>query len=594
MKLIDIEEINGKFDAILAKKFETPTAEDVTKYQPLVTELLVKIKKGKNMTQQRITTLKHKYHLSCKNSFLVIIAQHLFIKNEIDENELHALRNVFRIKRGKSHSGVLVITLFTSPYPEYTDENGVRIKQSFSCAWNCAYCPAEPDQPRSYLKGEPGVLRGNRNNFNCMGQMWDRMNALSNIGHPVDKLEIIVLGGTWASYPLAYREEFIRDVYYSANVYWDVVPKREPMSLKDEMQINWDSSVRVIGLTLETRPDTITPDMIRHFRNVGCTRVQLGIQHIDEDVLRIIRRQCTTERTIKAIKMLKDTGFKVDGHWMPNLPGTTVELDRKMLIDTLLGVKWGETPIKRWSVNKEQWEEWNLVAPELQLDQWKVYPCALVPWTDIEKWYKDGSYKPYENDSLERLLIDMKMLMFPWIRLNRIIRDIPSDYIMTEGETGNMRQELGDIMKKDGTKCNCIRCKEVKERSWDGNYNTVVRKYNASEGADYFISAEDDQKLYGFVRLRISKANSEIFKELEGCAFIRELHVYGNLETVNLSASQGCIQHKGIGKHLMSVAHRIAKENSFRKCAVIAGEGTRRYYEKIGYINTGSYMINVL
>lgn len=591
VKSIDIEELNEKYDKILSSTFQVPSLEDVERFMPFMEELIQLSEKGR-IPQSKLFHLKKKYGFVYKNSFLFRITQRLLDEGRITQKHYENLLQSFRIKRGKSHSGVLVITLFTSPYPEYIREDGTIVKQSFSCAWNCAYCPAEPGQPRSYLKGEPGVLRGNRNHFDCVAQMWDRMDTLSTIGHPVDKLEIIVLGGTWASYPLLYREAFLRDAYYAANIYWDVGEARPKGSLEEEIRLNWDAKVRVIGLTLETRPDTISPAMIQHFRRVGCTRVQLGIQHLDDAVLKRIRRQCPTEHTIKAIQMLKDHGFKVDAHWMPNLPSSTVELDRSMLIERLLGVRWTESgPVKRWEQNGECWESYQLMAPELQVDQWKVYPCALVPWTDIEKWYKEGTYVPYNGAELERLLVDMKQLVFPWIRLNRIIRDIPKDYILNEGEHGNMRQELGDIMKKDGTRCMCIRCREVKEQAWDGSYQTVVRMYPSSGGTEYFISAEsrDHYQLYGFVRLRLPSSGRRVFKELEGSAFIRELHVYGQLETVGTHKDQ--VQHRGLGRHLMSVAERIAKEGGYTKMAVIAGEGTRRYYEKLGYKNEGAYMM---
>lgn len=591
---IDIEELNSKYENIIHSKFDVPSEEDVPRYTPLILELVEMSRQGR-ISQNKIFNLKRKYNIICKNSFLFRISQRLLEDGIINKEAYTTLLQSFRTKRGKSHSGVLVITVLTSPYPEYIRDDGTVVKQSFSCAWNCAYCPAEPGQPRSYLKGEPGVLRANKHNFDCVSQMWERMDSLSIIGHPVDKLEIIVLGGTWASYPLRYRELFLRDVYYAANIYWDIGEPRERKSLDEEIRLNWDAKVRVIGLTLETRPDTITPEMIRHFRRVGCTRVQLGIQHIDDNVLKRIRRQCPTEHTVRAIQRLKDHGFKVDAHWMPNLPESSEALDRQMLLDTLLGLKWTEHgPVHRWEHQGEEWESYQVVAPLLQVDQWKVYPCALVPWTDIEKWYRDGTYVPYSTEVLERLLIDMKQMVYPWIRLNRIIRDIPKDYILNEGDAGNLRQELGDIMNKDGTRCMCIRCREVKEQAWDGSYQTVVRTYSASEGTEYFISAEskDNLHLYGFVRLRIPSGSPVCFKELEGCSFIRELHVYGQLETVGNHTER--VQHRGLGRHLMGVAERISKERNYSKMAVIAGEGTRRYYEKIGYKNEGAYMIKTL
>jgi histone acetyltransferase (RNA polymerase elongator complex component) len=211
------------------------------------------------------------------------------------------VRRRLQIKKGKSQSGIISITVFTSGNIEYTDkENNVQ-KKLYSCKWDCAYCPNEPGQPRSYLKGEPGVMRANRNNFDCVSQMYDRMKTLYNNGHDIDKLEILVLGGTWESYPEEYRYEFIRDIYYSANsfndYYFGIYDNNDnnnntKLSLQEERDKNRYSSCKIIGLTLETRPDTITKESITLFRLYGCTRIQLGIQHIDDKILKTIKRDC--------------------------------------------------------------------------------------------------------------------------------------------------------------------------------------------------------------------------------------------------------------------------------------------------------------
>lgn len=590
MRDIDIEELNHKFDDLISQKFKMPDEQDIQRLKPLVEELCslqYKLKAG----QWKELKSKHKY--AGKNSFLNEVFNRLVARGElVVDDQVHSLfREQLKIKECKSTSGVLVITVFTSPYPEYVDPiTGEHKVQTFSCAWNCAYCPNEPGQPRSYLKGEPGVLRANKNKFDCVLQMSDRMRGLYNIGHPIDKLEIIVLGGTWTSYPIPYREQFCRDIYYAANTFWDP-EKRKPLDIEEEKRINQTARTKVIGLTLETRPDTINIDEIRRLRKYGCTRVQLGIQHLDKDVLEKISRRCDPEKTREAIRMLKDCGFKVDSHWMPNLPGSNVKKDEEMLVDRLLGLK---HPVpKRYVQEGDVYEEYSLVDPDFQTDQWKVYPCAIVPWTDIETWYKDGSYVPYEEAQLVKMLIKMKTLVFPWIRLNRIIRDIPADYIIASSDRANLRQELLALMEKDGTCCNCIRCREVKKTEWDGDFVCVVRTYDASGGVEYFISAEsrDLKRLYGFLRLRLCNARSDIFPELKGCALIRELHVYGKLmETCRQNKQH--VQHCGIGKFLLGKAKQIAKEKGFQKCAVIAGEGTKKYYERIGFDDIGCFMID--
>jgi histone acetyltransferase (RNA polymerase elongator complex component) len=572
-------------------------------YKPLVDEIVAYQDNVLPANTFRIMKQKHKFN--GRNSdimYMVSVLKHEF--PYLIEHE-DKVRNMLRIKRGKSHSGVLVITLFTSPYPEYYDtESNTTVKQAFTCHWNCAYCPNEPGQPRSYLKGEPGVLRANKNEFDCIKQMWDRMKSLYSIGHPVDKLEVIVLGGTWTSYPQPYREQFCRDIYFAANTFGK--EPRDKLSLSEEKRINKDAQCKVIGLTLETRPDTVTPAEIKRLRYYGCTRVQLGIQHIDDKILEKINRKCSTSKTIHAIKLLKDTGFKVDAHWMPNLPGSSYEKDMHMFVDTLLAINNANggpnIPLhsnKKINGKDVVYDTYNMKCPELQVDQWKVYPCSTVPWTDIEKWYKDGTYKPYDQEKLIDLVINIKTFMLPWIRLNRIIRDIPSDYIISTHDVPNMRQDAKSIMEREGKVCNCIRCREVKDSNYsDSKY--VIREYNASEGKELFISCEscDLKTLYGFLRLRLPsqlrcQEAYNIFNVLEGCSFIRELHVYGQLQKVSCKGTH--VQHKGIGKSLVTVAEHISKSHRYHKVCIIAGEGTKQYYEKLGYIEVsedqGGFMV---
>lgn len=590
-RVIDIEELNAKWDAEIGKVFEAPTREDVEKYRPMVHEML------DLSCTKTLATLRKEYGFAHKNSFLYQIFDCIkFLDGNVSEEQEAHMRQKLRIKKGKSHSGIISITVFTSSHPAYTDPGtGERKVQPFSCAWNCAYCPNEPGQPRSYLKGEPGVLRANRCNFDCVDQMNDRMNQLFLTGHPIDKLEVLVLGGTLASYPHAYVEEFVRDIYYAANVFGQKEPRGRG-TLTEEKVLNKHAKCRVVGLTLETRPDTITPEEIRRLRYYGCTRVQLGIQHIDDDILRKIRRQCTTETTIRAIQLLKDCGYKIDGHWMPNLPGSTVEKDETMLCHELLGVD-AKTYEGPWH------EVWKLRNEGLQVDQWKVYPCTLVPWTDIMDWYQKGEYVPYSQEELMDLLLKMKALVFPWIRLNRVIRDIPSDYVVKSDYRSNLRQELNKVLAHDGWYCACIRCREVKGDVVELEQAVLkVREYNASGGREFFLSMESRDvhawKLYGFVRLRLGGGQgASVFPELAGCALIRELHVYGQLATVGQKTSEGAAQHRGVGKRLMKKAEEIALENKYTRISVIAGEGVRGYYEKLGYQEDpgkGHFMIKTL
>jgi ELP3 family radical SAM enzyme/protein acetyltransferase len=591
MREVDIEELGKKFQECMKREFTEPTEQDVKLLKPFIVEILTS---SRILTDKELIILKRKYKYSGKRSFLFQVYLKLLETNEVTTEYEEEIRETLKINPCKSWSGITSITVFTAAHPEYVNEHGERVKQSFSCAYNCHYCPNQPGQPRSYIDLEPGVLRANRNDFDCVRQMWDRMKALYMTGHGnLGKLEVLVLGGTWTSYPVQYREQFCRDIYYAANTFWDK-EKRDRGTLDIEKQLNQIAKSRVIGLTLETRPDTINPHELKLLRYYGCTRIQLGIQHVDDDVLRKINRQCPTEKTVQAIELLKSNGYKIDGHLMPNLPGTTPEKDRRMLLDVVAGLK---SHVKREVKGTVHWEYYDLRHPEFSLDQLKIYPCAITPWTEIEKWYRAGTFVQYPEYDLVDIMIDFKSTIFPWIRNNRIVRDIPTSCIISSSDNSNMRQQLQDIMMNEGKQCMCIRCREVKNRVWDGKYIMVVREYNGSNGTEYFISAEseDNLVLYGFVRLRLDSAKDKVFEELNGCALIRELHVYGKLQNANTKGTH--VQHQGLGKTLMKTAEDMARDRGYNKISVIAGEGVKLYYDKIGYrecMKDGRFMIKQL
>lgn len=609
MREIDIEDLNSKAEFMLNQKIPKPSKEDVDKYEALVKAILDN--KGQ-MTMSQFDRLKGKHKFNKKHYFLFHVYQELIKEGRVaPENEMF-LRKTLQIKALKSWSGITSVTIFTSPYPEYTSDLGEKIKQEFSCAYNCSFCPKQPGQPRSYLLNEPGVLRANRNGFDCVKQMHDRMNTLYTIGHPeLGKLEVLVLGGTFASYPTKYREEFTRDVYYAANTFWE--EPRDRLTLQEEKKLNKTARSRVIGLTFETRPDTITKEEIKLYRKLGCTRLQLGIQHIDDGVLEKNNRKCKHELTVKALKLLKENCYKIDGHFMPNMPFSNPEKDRYMLVDRLVGTNkpvlhevkkiyntryWYEYFTGKSNHTYEYWEHYYLSDPDIQVDQLKIYPTATTVYTDIEKWYKEGSYVPYDESLLVDMILDFKTLMFPWIRINRIVRDFFADTIYSEsGSQLNLRHNLHGLLAKLGYNCKCIRCREIKNKEWDGQYVLRVRKYIAQDGDEYFVAAEskDAQTLYGFVRLRLDKACGKLFDELNGAALVREVHVYSQL--TNVGEKGNYVQHRGIGSHLMRVAERIASENKYRKIAVISGIGAQTFYEKVGYYlddNDGEFMIKNL
>jgi ELP3 family radical SAM enzyme/protein acetyltransferase len=526
----------------------------------------------------------------------------------------------FLIKKAmRSRSGVLVSTIVLRP-------------DVFSCPKKCSYCPTEtdlegrPTQPKSYLSTEPAMLRAIQYNFDVRGQIWDRIKAYISTGNIQEssgscKLEIILSGGTWESYPYPYRNQVMNEIYWAANTYGDFTD-RPMLDIEEEIFYNETAKYRIIGMTIETRPDFITSKSIKDYCRWGVTRVQIGVQHYDDLILAGIKRECYTKDTIKALKMLKQSGFKIVCHLMPDLPGSSPELDKWMFDQ---------------AINN----------PDLQFDDVKVYPTAVcqssdptrIVKSDIADWYANGTYKPYAETNLNDLIQVLKYYktnIQPWVRIQRLVRDIPEKSIQAGYEKiSNLRQVIQDQMKKEGTKCNCIRCMEIgDEDKLMESAKLVVRPYIASEGQEYHISIESNEEssilsldywsyiwflitywyfviftntktfwsgntktyngLIGFCRFRIdSNPGGGFIKELKDCALIREVHVYGH--SLGVGSSGASSQHKGYGQLLVKTAEEIAITNGYKKIAVIAGVGTREYYKnKCGYHRAGTYMVKNL
>lgn len=530
-----------------------------------------------------------------RKSILLNVLNNVLTINDFDE-KLHdnfkILKLLLRKKPMRNISGITSITVITAPFPD---------GQKFSCKHNCYYCPNEPAhkdngwqaQPRSYLYHEPAVLRANQHKFYAIGQMLNRMDTYFSNGHIVDKLEIIVEGGTYTEYPVDYLERYHRDLFYAANIYFDLrrlyanydnclndkldLEKleniRQPLSVEEEIKINKTAKVHIIGVCIETRPDALDDDWLRRFRKWGVTRVQLGAQHVDNTILKKINRGHTIEQLLWAMQYLKDNCFKIDIHIMPDLPDASPEIDKAMF-DYVYSV----------------------VCP----DQMKVYPCQTVPWTVIKKWYDQGKYIPY-FDKDPQLLIDVvrySMENCPkWVRLPRVIRDIPcSVYVEGGNDIGNMRQMVDKLLDGDNIYSNDIRAREIGRHSkyYNKPAKYCIMQYYGNGGIDYFISYEsyDERALFGFIRLRIveEKNNMTKFEILKKKGLIRELHVYGDTTAVNSFDKNGC-QHTGIGKGLLKCAEIKTMENGLYGIVVISGEGVKEYYEKKGYKEIDTFMV---
>ncbi len=504
-------------------------------------------------------------------STLIATYRQLLGQNVLTENK--ALEHLLVKRAVRTLSGVTVITVLTKP---------------FICPGKCVYCPTEPNMPKSYLSNEPAAQRAVRNTFDAINQVQGRIRALENNGHEVDKLELIVLGGTWSAYTKDYQEKFIRDLFYATNVYKagsgigvrnqekstaDSAPDPDPqpLTLSEEQTINETARYRIIGLTLETRPDHIDEDEVKRLRYLGCTRVQLGVQHTDDKILELIRRGDTLANAIKATRLLKEAGFKVDHHYMPDLPGSTPEHDLEMF-------------------------KYVYSSEDLQPDQVKIYPCVVNEYAQLWHWFKNGKYKPYAEKELYDLLMDIKRITPPYVRINRLIRDIPEESIIAGNSITNLRQYLQKQLAEQGEFCRCIRCREPRADSKDVlTAELKHRTYRASQGTEHFVSFEtpDEKTIYGFLRLRFNDApEADLLPELKGASLVRELHVYGQMTIVARDDSP--VQHMGFGKKLMAEAERLSIEAGYKKIAVISGIGVREYYKKLGYRLEGTYMVKEL
>ena len=462
----------------------------------------------------------------------------------------------------------------------------------FSCKYNCKFCPSETvaagapkDMPRSYLSNEDAVQRAASVDFNAVRQVNTRIDALESNGHPIDKIEYRILGGTFSCYPHDVATTFIRDLYYTANTYYDDDPKRDPTSLEEEIAANAAARVHVVGVGVETRPDEITPAELIRFRNYGITRVELGVQHTNDDLLRRVNRGHGVKASKAAIRLLKDAGFKIEMHIMADLPGSTPELDKACYATVLRD------------------------DPDLIPDYLKDYPCLDVAYTEIKAWKADGRWTPYaERDGgalLHDVLIYRQQITPPWVRVNRIQRDFRPAVAANCGlgfTSDTLNTDLGDRVSRmaeaRGIYCQCIRCCEVRDAKYEtSEIQFITRRFTASGATEYFISAEVPRPnrplLLGFIRLRLSTATATSpIPELCGrTALIRELHVYGTVCPVGEQADVATAQHRGLGSELLRQAEAASRAAGFERVAIIAGVGVRNYYRRFGYELIGTYMI---
>ncbi len=457
--------------------------------------------------------------------------------------------SLLRTRPVRSLSGVVNISVLTKPFP---------------CPGRCLYCPFQEGVPKSYLQNEPAVMRAVRNSYNPQEQVKTRISSLQKTGHPTDKIELRVIGGTWSFYPKKYQESFIKKCFDACN-------RRNSKNLAEAQKRNEKAKHRIICLSVETRPDFITKEEIERMRSMGVTMVELGIQSLFDDVLDFNQRGHKVEDTKKATKLLKDTGFKVCHQVMLNLPQSSVKKD----VETF----------------RQLFED-----SSFRPDFLKIYPCAVLKEAPLYSLWQKGEYRAFTNKELVGIIKKIKREFIPrYVRIQRLFRDIPSQSIIAGSKISNLRENIIKEAEKENWRCKCIRCREVR-----GEYNPkeklkIFREdYFASEGKEVFLSIENDSRNKLFAILRLRKVEDSVFSVLKSSGVIREIHTYGQqLLIKNKGAASP--QHKGLGKKLIKRAEKIVKDE-FKKdrITVISGIGARDYWRKSGYRLKDTYMIKNL
>ncbi len=528
-----------------------------------------------------------------------------------------------RMKPVRTISGVTPVTVLTKPFP---------------CPGECIFCPNDVRMPKSYLANEPGAQRAEQNHFDPYLQTYSRLRTMRDTGHPTDKIELIILGGTWSFYPETYQVWFVKRVFDALHDFGQGIDRtaevhaalragsqfhaeQPPTAItldgtalaqrynqvvqaiyQDEMRrsreyaqaiargerprspideyVTWEeleaahrynehAACRCVGLVIETRPDNISEEEVLRVRRLGATKVQIGLQSLDDEVLRLNRRGHTVAATRRAVRLLRQAGFKIHAHWMPNLYGSSSEADiadyRRMFDD-----------------------------PDFRPDELKLYPCSLIESAELMQYYEDGRWQPYTHDELLHVLTTSFLNTPEYCRLTRVVRDIPSTDIVAGDLTTNFRQVVDRELQRRGQRSPDIRAREIRRHTVAADALSLDEVwYTTSIGDEVFLQIiTPDRRIAGFLRLSLPAA-LPIIDELRGAAMIREVHVYGQSLSIGEEVP-GKAQHRGLGKHLIERAAAIATERGYQQLAVISSVGTRAYYRKRGFVDGKLYQFRPL
>jgi elongator complex protein 3 len=599
---------------------------DLDLYRDLLVQILRDIVSLPSLSRRQLDVLL-KAHLKGQSVFFgcddLILAYRTFAGSYGLPDFNPAVVERLRLKPVRTSSGVATVTVLTKPYP---------------CPGECIFCPNDVRMPKSYLSDEPGAQRAEQNSFDPYLQTVSRLTALYNTGHPTDKIEIIVLGGTWSFYPETYQIWFVKrifdalhdfgsgadrsaevlnalregsqfypernvthvtvdgvrfeqtynqvvqsvykqEMYRSREMAAAIAAGEQPRAVGDEFATwaeleeahreNETAACRCVGLVVETRPDHISVDEVLRIRRLGCTKVQIGFQSLNDAVLHKNKRGHTVAATRRAVKLLRQAGFKVHAHWMPNLYGSSPEDDiadyRRMFDD-----------------------------PDFRPDELKIYPCSLIESAELMQRYRAGDWQPYTQEQLMSVLSACFLETPEYCRLTRVIRDIPGTDIVVGNKATNFRQMVEDRLARQGTPSRDIRAREIRQRTVTlDDLRLDEIEYASSCGQEVFLQyITADRAIAAFLRLSLPNEPPPT-DELDGAAIIREVHVYGQALELGESAP-GRSQHLGLGTRLIERAVEIATGRGYRRLAVISAVGTRAYYRKRGFGDGRLYQVRAL
>lgn len=429
----------------------------------------------------------------------------------------------------------------------------------------CTFCPTHKGVPQSYTPLSPAVMRARMLDYKPTRQVLARLKAFEKMGHSTEKVEIIVLGGTFLQYPQKFKYAFIKACY-------DALNGATSKDLEEAKKINETAPNRCVALCIETRPDNCSEEEIREMLSYGCTRVELGIQMPSDEIYKLVNRGHSVKDVVDATRRLKDSGFKIGYHVMPGLPGSNVKKDLEMF--------------------KELFS-----SDDFKPDQLKLYPCQVIKGAQLEKDFLEGKYKPYDEETTKKILVDMISLVPPYCRVMRVMRELPPVYVVAGLKRIDLRNEVEKEFKGKNASSDEIRLREIGFVKTD-DYDTKIKvlEYSASKGKELFLQVVNKEDiLFGLLRLRFPAQT--FLEELDGCSIVRELHVYGKALKITDNShneADNVVQHSGLGKQLMARAEELSKKAGYKKIAVISGVGVREYYKKLGYELQGDYMVKVL